>query len=359
MRNGTISYSQCWEDPEVLLKALKIDANDTVLSITSGGDNSLALLAECPKSVVAIDLNPPQNYLLELKRSAARRLEYEEYLEFLGATKTKGRVELFSKVRNDLPSAADEWWSAHPNLLAGGVIHAGRFERFTAFFARYVLPCIHSKETIRTLLLSKDMAEQESFYRKRWNTPLWKLFFGLATSKLLLGHARQKAMFAYAHVQNVATVYRQRLEQHLTTRPVRGNFFLQYSLTGNYTDALPPYLERSGYEAIKKSRGEVLQVISSDLHSYLRTKPENSFSKFNLSDIFEALSAEEHEELWIEIVRTARPNARVAYWTNLVPRSLPMSVSSMINDEIALAVELRAVDRVFFYDAFHIHSILK
>jgi S-adenosylmethionine-diacylglycerol 3-amino-3-carboxypropyl transferase len=38
-----IKYSQCWEDTDVLVSALLLEDDDVVLSITSGGDNSLAL----------------------------------------------------------------------------------------------------------------------------------------------------------------------------------------------------------------------------------------------------------------------------------------------------------------------------
>ena len=44
-----ISYSQCWEDPDVLIEGLNISEKDTVLSIASGGDNTFAMLLKNPK----------------------------------------------------------------------------------------------------------------------------------------------------------------------------------------------------------------------------------------------------------------------------------------------------------------------
>ena len=55
-----IRYSQCWEDTEVLLKALDIKDGDICLSIASAGDNSFGLLTQNPKKVVALDLNAVQ-----------------------------------------------------------------------------------------------------------------------------------------------------------------------------------------------------------------------------------------------------------------------------------------------------------
>ena len=58
MTKQIINYSQCWEDPAVLNEALAINSQDIVLSITSGGDNTLALLLRNPQRVISIDLNP-------------------------------------------------------------------------------------------------------------------------------------------------------------------------------------------------------------------------------------------------------------------------------------------------------------
>ena len=73
-----IHYSQCWEDPTTLIKALRISPEDNVISIASGGDNTLALLLENPKSITAIDSNPAQIYLCELKIKAIHEKVYGE-----------------------------------------------------------------------------------------------------------------------------------------------------------------------------------------------------------------------------------------------------------------------------------------
>ena len=56
----TIRYAQVWEDADILVPALRPKAGETVVSIASAGDNALALLAEGPERVIAIDMNPTQ-----------------------------------------------------------------------------------------------------------------------------------------------------------------------------------------------------------------------------------------------------------------------------------------------------------
>ena len=360
MSTERINYSQCWEDPRILIEALGVNSEDSVLSITSGGDNALALLLLEPKNIESIDLNAAQNYLLELKIAAAKTLGYREYLEFLGAVKSGHRAVLFEKVKSELSPVANTWWSNRPALIKQGVINSGRFERFTAWFARYILPLIHSRRTIQKLLSSRNIEEQRTFYRDTWDSKRWRLAFGLASNRFMLKrYARQQGMFAYTEGQTVADVYRKRLERHLTSVPISDNFFLHYSLTGRYGDVLPPYLEEKGYTRLREVPKAVLSVATNDLLSYLQSMPADTFSKFNLSDIFEALSPEQNDLLWGHIVRTAKSGAVVAYWNNLVERTYPSRFSSQIHSETNSANNLHAEDRVFFYDSFHVHTILK
>jgi S-adenosylmethionine-diacylglycerol 3-amino-3-carboxypropyl transferase len=360
MDREIINYSQCWEDPHVLTEALSIHPTDHVLSITSGGDNTLHLLLAGAKNVDAVDFNPVQNHLLELKKVAPKCLTYEEYLELMGVRNSKRRYALFEKVRTALSPAADTWFFTHRHLIEKGVIHCGRFERFTVSFAHYILPLIHSKQTILEFLTCNNIQEQGNFYHRRWNSRRWRFFFGLASTRLMLKRfARQKGMFSYAEGQTAADVYRQRLERHLVSVPVHGNYFLRYSLTGEYDKELPPYLEEHGYQQLRKMPEVALSITTENLLDYLRSVPDNTFSKFNLSDIFEALSSEDSNSLWEQIIRTAKSGAVIAYWNNLVQRSYPPQQSVLIKTDENQLRNLRAKNRVFFYDNFYAHTIFK
>lgn len=48
-------------------KLLDFSSDDVILAITSGGDNILDYLQYSAKRIHAVDLNPNQNHLLELK----------------------------------------------------------------------------------------------------------------------------------------------------------------------------------------------------------------------------------------------------------------------------------------------------
>ena len=78
-----IHYSNCHEDAQFVLSHIK-NHPKRILSIASGLDNALALLLTGAEEIIAIDSNPAQIHLCELKKLAIKRLSYEEYLIFLG-----------------------------------------------------------------------------------------------------------------------------------------------------------------------------------------------------------------------------------------------------------------------------------
>lgn len=350
MRSDAINYSQCWEDAEAVKAALQSSIRDRkVVSVSSGGDNTLALLALAPERMDAVDLNHAQNHLLSLKFAAAKALSYDDYLAFLGVRPTKARLKLFESVAPHLADDARRWWAAHASFIRGGVINQGRFERFTRAFARLMLPIVIGKRRIEALLASEDAGAQRALYEREWNGPVWRAAFGFAASKLMLRRfARQHGMFAHAK-GSVSREYLARLENHLARVPARHNFYLRYSLSGRYGEDLPPYLSRAGYDALRAIDGGALRAVSADLLSHLKSLPAESVSAFNLSDIFEALTEAESSEVWREVARTAIPGARAVYFVNLVERRPPAELAGVVTEEAELSRELGSRDRVFFY----------
>src|SRR5580658_2307917 len=67
-------FGMSWEDPASDRGALTIQPGETLLTVTSGACNTLTLLLEDPGRIYAVDINPSQSYLLELKRAAVLQL---------------------------------------------------------------------------------------------------------------------------------------------------------------------------------------------------------------------------------------------------------------------------------------------
>lgn len=360
MVKDIINYSQCWEDPDVLIKALNINTDDIVLSVTSGGDNTIALLLCNPQKIIAVDLNPAQNHLLELKLAAAKSLGYDEYLSFLGVLDSSTRRNSFSKIKQYLTPETRFWWSKHHTMIEKGVINSGRFEKFLNLFQKYLLPLAHSSKTVAQFFTVSSLKEQREFYENRWNTKRWRIYFRLATSSYILKYlARQRGMFKHVGMKKFSDEYLRRLESNLNNVPITNNYFLHYCLTGSFSKSLPIYLQEKNYKILRKNKILNLAIIRSDILTHLKSIPANSYSKYNLSDIFEALSDQEINTLWEEIIRTAKKGAIIVYWDNLLQRPVPSQFSDIVKVEKQLQGKLFQEDRVFFYGGFYIYKVVK
>ena len=80
----SLVYNTCWEDPAVDRRALQLGPDDSVMVISSAGCNALDYALDAPARIHAVDANPRQNALLELKIAAIRRLEYEDFFALFG-----------------------------------------------------------------------------------------------------------------------------------------------------------------------------------------------------------------------------------------------------------------------------------
>src|SRR5690349_13113180 len=88
----TILFSACNEDSHCELRAFGSLAGKRVFCVTAGGGRVLNLVAERPREILAVDLNPAQNALLELKIAAMREFDHAGYLRFLGVRPADDRL---------------------------------------------------------------------------------------------------------------------------------------------------------------------------------------------------------------------------------------------------------------------------
>jgi S-adenosylmethionine-diacylglycerol 3-amino-3-carboxypropyl transferase len=347
-----IRYAQCWEDPEILMQALEVTARDDVLSIASGGDNSFALLLKHPKSLTAIDRNPAQLFLVELKMRAIQEFDFEDFVGFVGVRPCHRRRQLYASLRTRLGEKARGYWDGREDEIEKGVIHSGRFERYFAIFRRFVLPLIHNRKTVQQFLSAPSLQEQQIFYERVWSNRRWRFLFQVFFGKFLLGYlGRDPSFFKYVTLETVGRELLRRTRRGLTEIPIGSNYFVEYILTGHYRhlETTHPYLRESNFQPLKEHTGD-LKLICSSLEEYLGKLPPESISKFNLSDIFEYMSDEVFEKTLREILRVAREGSKLAYWTLFAPRPVPPRLARRIR--LRSFVSGGTPARTFFYGSF-------
>lgn len=350
-----IRYANCWEDADVLCAVLDSRPGKRILSIASAGDNALALLAGgC--EVIAADLSPAQLACVEIRTAAFGALEYDETLAFLGVTPSSQRLATCRKLASRLSSESRAFWDAHGRLIEMGIIHAGKFEAYFHKFRRFVLPMVHGRRRVWELLEEKPLDARGDFYRRRWNTWRWRLLFRVFFSRLVMGRlGRDPEFFRYVE-GSVADRILARTKYALTELPTHANPYLQYILNGNFGPALPRYLRREHYDAIRAGIGR-LTLFQGSVEEAAATYGTGGFDGFNLSDIFEYLDEDTCRSVYVKLMETANPQARFAYWNMLVPRERPETAAERVRSLRALSDGQFAKDLAFFYSRFVVEEV--
>ena len=134
-----IRYANCWEDADILVEALNVQPRERVFSIGSAGDNSFSLLMNNPELVLAVDINEVQLHLIELKKAAFKSLNYTDFLQFLGFSKSTKRGDLYTSVKGALPIESANYWDNNLTQIENGIIYEGKFEKYFELFRKKVL----------------------------------------------------------------------------------------------------------------------------------------------------------------------------------------------------------------------------
>jgi S-adenosylmethionine-diacylglycerol 3-amino-3-carboxypropyl transferase len=344
-----VRYANCWEDADILLKALHCKDAGNFLSIASAGDNSLSLLTLNPNLVLAFDINSTQLGLTELKKAVFQHFSYEETLQFLGVLDCIDRKKLYDSIKSGLSKERAAYWDAHPDLIEKGIIHIGKFENYFRLFRTYCLPLIHSKKTTQLLLGKKSEEERHLFYSQKWNNFRWKLLFRIFFGKTMMGKlGRDPEFFKYVD-KDVGKHILARVEHGLTTIATDENPYLEYILKGNFQNSLPHYLRKENFQAIKQNIHR-LQVFQGDLSQTLQVHSHIRFCGFNLSDIFEYMIHSEYVNQLEQIIRSSTEKGKIAFWNMLCNRGKISNYKIKFLDEESAA--LLEEDKAFFYQSF-------
>jgi S-adenosylmethionine-diacylglycerol 3-amino-3-carboxypropyl transferase len=352
-----IRYAQCWEDADVVLEALALRPGDRCLSVASGGENSLSLLACGPSAVIAVDISPAQLALVELKRAAIRALDHATAIAFIGLAPCADRMRIFRDIRAALPSRSAEFWDAHPADVVSGVCVRGRFERYLALFRRVVLPLVHSRDENAALLEPRPPEARRRFFEDVWNNRRWRALTRVFFSRTVMGRIGRDPSFFRFVEGDVAASISARVERALTEGEPAANPYLHWIVQGHYGDMLPHAWRAENFDAIRRHIDR-LELRQQSAEAALAQAPNDSLDRFNLSDVFEYVSAPSAERMFDDIARCGRAGGRVAYWNMMVPRRRPQRLALRLRalDEESRRLHRRAT--TFFYGAFRVDELI-
>ena len=354
-------FTMNWEDPESDYQALKITPGDRMMTITSGGCNTLSFLLYDPEEVYTVDINPSQSFLLELKMAAIRKLEHEGFLAFLGLKNSTDRLLTYNKLKVGLSENAKLFWDQNKALIEKGFLINGRYESFVKLVGRIML-LIQGKARINGLFNDNNPEEQKEFYNKYWDSKRTRFMFDLFFNKYVL--AKRGLKGDYFHFDDgsdsFSTSFFNRFSRALRDIPVKGNYFLHLYLKGRYRslDELPDYLLESNFNTIK-ARLDRIRIVTADAKEWLSSMPDNSLNCLGLSNICELMDQEDTLRFFNEVYRTACPLARISFRNLMIPREVPEILRDRILLDKNLSKTIYENDRSFVYGKVAAYQIKK
>ncbi|KAI1872037.1 uncharacterized protein JN550_004240 [Neoarthrinium moseri] len=168
--NDEYIYAFTWEDTRVDERILKLKSDDVVLAICSAGDNILSYALQSPARIHAVDLNPTQSHLLELKVAAYSSLPYEDFWKIFGDGKHPDfRSLLISKMSPHLSSRAFQYWLNNHHIFTkskGGLYDTGGSKHGIRIF-RWITRVFGCRSAVKALLSAKTLNEQREIWRNK------------------------------------------------------------------------------------------------------------------------------------------------------------------------------------------------
>ena len=371
-------YNTCWEDPAVDRRALQLRPDDTMLVITSAGCNVLDYALLGPRRIHAVDANPRQTALLELKLAGIRRLEHADFFALFGGGQHAHFTELYRDVlRAELSPFAQHFWDARNawfSARSGGFYFHGLAGIVARAFRTYLRLRPRLGRLIDSMFESTSLADQRDIYEHQIAPLMWGFWMNwtlsrqLTLSMLGVPHPQRREVQAQ-HRHGVAGFIRESIEYLARNLPFRDNYFYAVYVRGAYgPQCCPEYLKPAGFAALKNGLADCIVAHTATVTQFLRESDER-ISRFVLLDHMDWMSSYDYPALvaeWQAILARASSDARILlrsaharprYLDRLTLGADGRRLRDLLHFNESLAHELSRADRVHTYAGFHIADV--
>ena len=380
VHGNNLVYNTCWEDPRLDREALQFGPDDNVLVITSAGCNALDYALAGPNQVNAVDMNPRQNALLDLKMSGIRNLDFEDFFTMFGEGRLPGVKEIYQqKLRAQLPAwSADFWdkrikWFDNPRKT---FYYRGTSGAVARLVKTYTDNVIRVRPHLDSLLNAESVEEQKTIYethlKKKFWSGLMKFAMNRDTTMSMLGVPKaQRKQIETQYRGGLVKFIQDCMESVFVELPMKDNYCWRVYMNGSYSrDCCPEYLKPVNFEALKNGLVDRSSTHTDSVQGFLE-KYDGQISRYILLDHMDWLSDQFFpllESEWQAIVDRAAPGARIIWRSGglrtdfidevKVNRNGEIQkVSPMLSYDEPLAQRLHEIDRVHTYGSFYIAEL--
>ncbi|KAM0746256.1 hypothetical protein T439DRAFT_360574 [Meredithblackwellia eburnea MCA 4105] len=259
-------YGFTWEDPAVDMQHLGLTKDDSVLCITSAGDNALHYaIAAQPKRIHTVDFNPCQGHLLELKLAAISALDFDEFWALFGEGHHPDfRNLLDTKLSPFLTSHAYQFWRANDQSFASQFYLRG-YSGWALRLAKLAFWVGGIQDYVHPFCAAETLEEQKKIWEEKLRPVLlsnWLVNLFLANPAFLwnaLGVPNNQAKMFLDETSTRAYAEDTLDPVAFATHIASGAYHYQVCLEAKYTkSSCPLYLTREGFERLKKDNGALV-----------------------------------------------------------------------------------------------------
>jgi S-adenosylmethionine-diacylglycerol 3-amino-3-carboxypropyl transferase len=377
-------YNTCWEDPRLDRQALRIGPSDQVLVITSAGCNVLDYLLDEPDRVYAVDVNPRQNALLELKLAGVRALDYDTFFQLFGRGYLATWKSVYkSTLRSWLSEEACAYWDVRGKMFEsrrrrGSFYFRGSTGLFAWWMNVYIDRVAKLRPAVDALFDATSLEEQREIYKSSIKPVLWNRAVRWITRRdvalAMLGVPRsQRRQIDTQFPGGISAYVESMVDELMMHVPVHDNYFWRVYVSGQYTpECCPEYLKCENFQRLKDGLVDRVEIHTKSVVEFLRSHG-GEISRFVLLDHMDWLYDQGRDLLaqeWQSIVDRAAPRARVIWrsaalavdFVDPLAISLdgaPTKVGEVLRYEHDLAAQLHRIDRVHTYGSFYVGELSK
>ncbi len=380
VHGNNLVYNTCWEDPRLDRVALDFGPEDRVMVITSAGCNALDYTITGPKHVHAVDMNPRQNALLDLKKSGIRHLEFDDFFKMFGDGHLPDAKRVYQqKLRDDLPEWSRSFWdkkikwfdNKRKTFYFRGT--SGTVAKTLKFYTDKV---IKVRPYLDQLIEAGSLEEQKEIYERHLKEKFWsglvKFALNRDTTMSMLGVPKaQRKQIDTQYQGGLLQFMQDCLQSVFVDIPMKENYFWQLYMNGKYSrDCCPEYLTEDGFHALKNGLVDRVTTHTNSVQGFLETT-DQPISRFILLDHMDWLSDRFFpllESEWQAIVNRAAPHARIIWRSGGLQTDFIDQVQIQHNGQLTpitpllkynteLADQLHQKDRVHTYGSFYIADL--
>ena len=350
VNNGYI-YNQSWEDSNTDIEVYKLEKNNKILMITTGGDNVLNYLLTDPEFIDTIDMNKHQNYLLEMKMALIQALDWEDCFSILAYNNYKLFKENYPNIRRFLSYDAQKWWDNNTELMKN--FHNSGSVKVVVYILKILFKVFFLEEYI-CLLKNSTLDEQRSLYNQyktRINL-VGSLLYSISKFFIqFIGVPTRQMHLSSLHCNE--WLHRILYEQRWAT-----NYFYFPYIYGHWnTECCPPYLKQENYLLVKKRLGKIT-IFTNELKQINRLKfisKLNKYNRVNLLDHMDWMTEDLIINEWTELLKCTTDDCKFCWRSYAFYQ--PFSSLSNINYDISSPIFPYYKDRIGMYNSIHVATV--